>query len=83
MVHFLKIEDNYLERLVSGEKKAEIRVNDRDYQLADVLKFYNPKNKGVGDPNFYLFFRVTHIHSGLGMKDSYVVLSIEKVSEPQ
>jgi len=79
MIHELKIQRNYLERLVSGKKKAELRYNDRDYQLGDQLKFYN-QLKGLntpGDDDFYLWYTITHIHSGLGLADGYVMLSIE------
>jgi ASC-1-like (ASCH) protein len=69
MVHSLKIEDKYLERLVSGEKKAEIRYNDRDYQVGDILIFQGNEK-----------FRITHIHSGLYMEDGYVVLSLERLT---
>lgn len=70
MIHDLKIDPVYLENLKSGIKKSEIRYNDRDYQLGDILEFWdNEENKDI-------FFEITHIHSGLGMKDGYVVLSI-------
>lgn len=83
MIHYLKIERNYLERLVSGEKKAEIRINDRDYQLGDILKFLNPADVGVGHEDFYLYFRITHIHSGLGLERYYVALSVERCKEEE
>ena len=72
MKHYLKIELNYLENLLSGKKKAEIRFNDRDYQVGDTLLFptdYAGK---------YHEFEITHIHSGLGLQEGYVVLSIIK-----
>jgi ASC-1-like (ASCH) protein len=78
MEHNLKIEDAHLQRLLTGEKKAEIRLNDRDFQLGDVLKFKEYKY----DTNILVYhtFRITHIHSGLGMAFNYVVLSVEKIS---
>lgn len=65
--HLLKIEKVYLDNLLSGKKKSEIRYNDRDYQVGDILRFITDE------------FVITHIHSGLGMQDGYVVLSVEKV----
>lgn len=80
MIHRLKIEDTYLKRLTSGVKKSEIRFNDRDYQLGDVLEFYNrPAEPLVGDPYFYVKFKITHIHSAFGMDEGYVCLSVERV----
>ena len=71
LIHDLKIKKEYLVRLISGDKKHEIRNNDRDYQLHDVLRF---EDKGK---NFD--FRITHIHSGLGLKEGYVVLSVKQI----
>lgn len=76
MQHDLKIEKQYLENLVSGKKRCEIRFNDRDYQVGDVLHFKEYFFDGnVIDRNF----KVTHIHSGLGMADGFVVLSVKRV----
>ena len=73
MLHELKIKENYLTNLVHGKKKSEIRVNDRDYQVGDVLQFI--KYKGLDPPKYY-YFKITHIHSGLGMEKNYVCLSL-------
>jgi len=73
MIHKLKIEANYFKNLLSGIKKVEIRLNDRDYQRGDILQF-----------DVYLdgrwverTFEITHIHSGLGMEGNYVALSVQ------
>ncbi len=80
MEHELKIERNYLFHLVDGTKKSEIRFNDRDYQVGDTLKFHNIlKSLPNGDPNFWLIFKITHIHTWLGLKDGYVCLSVEQI----
>ncbi len=71
ITHKLKIGENYLENLKDGRKKAEVRLNDRDYQVGDWLEFVDGAGKAE--------FRITHIHSGLGLQDGYVILSIERV----
>ena len=71
ITHKLKIEENYLKNLISGRKKAEIRNNDRDYQVGDVLIFTD--SLGVD-----YCFKITHIHSGLGLQEGYVCLSVER-----
>jgi len=76
MVHNLKIKQEYLDNLLSGRKKVEIRVNDRDYQKGDTLKFPNSSN-----PINSHLFEITHIHSGLGMQDSYVALSVKMMDD--
>lgn len=68
MIHELKIKDEYLDNLISGRKKFEIRYNDRDYQLDDLLMF---KRSGVQYP-----FGITHIHSGLGLENGYIIMSV-------
>ena len=70
--HSLKIDPDYFRNLMSGVKKAEVRINDRDYQLGDILEFYNHETE-----QGYVYFKITHIHSGLGMEGHYVVLSVE------
>lgn len=70
MIHKLKIEKNYLQRLIDGKKKAEVRYNDRDYQFGDVLEFDD-----------FLHFEITHIHSGLGLKEGYVMLSVKQINK--
>ena len=76
MIHDLKIEYNYLDNLLSGKKRAEIRYNDRDYQKGDLLRFKDYRqNDGV---KIHLF-EILHVHSGLGLKEGYVVLSIRNI----
>jgi len=82
MIHKLKIKPEYLQRLVDGTKKAEIRINDRDYQVGDILEFFNIlRNVCVGDPDFYLKFKITHIHSSFGLEKNYACLSVEIVKK--
>ena len=71
MIHDLKIQRMYLDRILTGEKKFEIRLNDRDYQVGDLLRL-NPINT---ECTYY--FNITYIHAGLGMAEGYVVLGIE------
>lgn len=73
MEHVLKIGDERLKNLVSGIKKVEVRLNDRDYQRHDILIFK--------DRNDVYAFQITHIHSGLGMQENYVALSVTKFGE--
>lgn len=68
--HRLKIEQPYLDEILAGRKKSEIRFNDRDYQRGDLLELFV-----LGSSDKYCF-EITHIHSGLGMQEGYVVLSI-------
>lgn len=37
MIHALKIKSEYFEAVISGEKLFEVRVNDRNYKVGDLL----------------------------------------------
>ena len=77
MIHDLRIESNYLKNLISGVKRCEIRLNDRDYQKGDLLRFKDYEPETVRE---YLF-EISHIHSGLGLERNYVVLSVVMIGE--
>lgn len=77
MIHRIKIEKHYYERLVNCEKKAEIRKNDRDYQVGDTLKFIlYDKDSHQWEEAEHFQAKITHIHGGLGMEEGYVALSV-------
>ena len=82
--HLLKIDLEYLERLRSGEKKAEIRMNNRDFQAGDEIHFQilNQKWKTEGDPRYLIQlddFQITHVlHFKEGLRKNFVMLSIKK-----
>jgi hypothetical protein len=38
-VHKLKVQQQYFEALFDGTKTCEVRYNDRDYQVGDLLVF--------------------------------------------
>ena len=67
MVHDLKIEDNYLENLISGKKKMEIRFNDRDYQRGDLLRF---KRYHYANPVKEYLFEVFRRRENTSAKDN-------------
>lgn len=75
MKHKLKIKPQYLDNLVSGKKKSEVIFNDRDYQTGDILIFLGSHTLDFSE----FHYRITHVHSGLGLKENFVVLSLENV----
>ena len=77
MTHRIKITDERYENISRGLKKAEIRYNDRDYQKDDVLQFMD--EDGLNERTDALY-KVSHIHSGLGLAEGYVCLSITHLS---
>ena len=66
-IHDLKIDAPHLIALMSGKKKAEIRKNDRFYQVGDTLNFFEYDVKST----------ITHITDfPEGLRDEYVCLSV-------
>ena len=78
MTHTLRIDYEYLKNLLDGRKKVEIRFNDHDYQIGDILRFYDKDSSFLDLPK-YVNFKITHIHSGLGMEKGYIALSVVEV----
>ena len=78
--HHLKIWPEYYKEVVEGRKKAEVRVNDRNFQVGDilVLQEYNPvRDYYTGN---IVTVNVTHIlplKKILSLEANIVVLSIE------
>jgi hypothetical protein len=81
-VHKIKLLEDYCDAVLSGEKTFEVRKNDRGYQKGDHISFIPV------DRNYRQFFHrvceneyaITYVHSGLGLKNGYVVLGIEALS---
>lgn len=45
MIHYLKIQDKYFKDIKSGIKTFEIRKNNRNYNIDDILVLENLKTK--------------------------------------
>ncbi len=77
-IHELKCHTEYFMKVVTSQKKFEIRKNDRNFEVGDVLhlKNYDPKNET------YLFghclAEVDYIFEGqgFGVTSGYCVMSI-------
>jgi hypothetical protein len=84
MLHLLKINSRHLARILKGQKLFEIRFNDRDYQVGDAIHFHvlddNPDYMH-GKFNPHCDWRINYVHSGLGMQEGYVALSIVPYKE--
>ena len=80
--HDLKLDVTYWDAVTTGLKTFEVRMNDRDYHVGDVLRLH------AWEAGSYAFvptpvaaFKVTYIHEGLGMAPGYVVLGIVRWKE--
>ena len=84
-LHVLKIEQRWYNAVMHEEKKAEFRINDRDYQVGDLIHFTDTNGEEY-EESFNLFI-ITHILPVREVKigesnklEDYVVLSITTFS---
>lgn len=78
MVHELKIVPNYFEKVVSKEKSFEVRYNDRDFKVGDILKLMEYVDGSYTGQSIYV--KVTYILREFeGLQPNFVVLSIELI----
>ena len=83
MIHYLKIKRCYADAIIEGRKNFEVRLNDRGYNAGDIIYFNHVcGNDGEDCPAHDIMnrpFKITYIHSGLGVEPNYVVFGIKEV----
>lgn len=81
--HYLKTLSPFYERVISGQKKFEVRKDDRDYQVGDYLFLQNFDGKDfTGDEAVYTISY--KLPGGIfGIKKGFCVLGIEEHFEKQ
>jgi len=83
MLHHLKLNDNFADAVLSGEKNFEIRQNDRGFQKGDQVDFtvVNRIGMAIDHPLNDRVFDITYVLNGWGLKDNYCVFGIRKAWE--
>lgn len=79
MVHYLKIKPEYYRDVQSGLKKFELRKNDRDFQVGDILMLIKLDDNG-NETDQVTRVKVTYILKDCpqyGLKDGYAILGID------
>lgn len=78
MVHYLKIKPEYYKDVECGLKTFELRKNDRDFQVGDILMLIKLDGEG-NETDQVTRVRVTYILKDCpqyGLKDGYAILGI-------
>ena len=89
-LHELKILHEYLVDITIGTKTFELRKNDRDYQVGDLIRFiditvgYTNNDKCVCEPNIdeNTLYRITYVLKDVekyGLDKDYCILAIKKL----
>lgn len=76
--HKLKTWPEYFSAIAQGQKSFELRFNDRNFQLGDILelKEWHPSQKKYTGRT--MLKRVTYILEGFkGIESDYVIMSIK------
>lgn len=75
MIHELKLETSYFDAVLTGRKTFEIRFNDRDYKVDDILVLNEWDRLSEAFTGREVMKRVTYL-TNYAQKDGYVVMSI-------
>lgn len=76
MTHYMKLAPEPFEKILSGLKTVELRLNDEKRQkirVGDIIVFYN-----VQQPDQSLAAKVTNLHNFATFADLYLNLPLEK-----
>lgn len=76
-MHLLKINQKYYEDVMKGDKRAELRKNDRDFKVGDLIHFTKVNGEEY-EPHINMFI-ITHIlpvRDLIPDSEDYVMLSI-------
>ena len=80
-IHALKIKSPWFTRVQAGQKHAEVRLHDRDYQAGDLLRLREVDQHGNTHTGTNpITARITHVLPAShceGLKPGYCLLSIE------
>ena len=85
-LHELKIKHEYLVEVARGVKTFELRKNDRDYQVGDLIRFIDIKQDSKGDCDIYIdeddLYKITYVLKDVpqyGLDKDYCILAMKKL----
>ena len=82
-LHFIKLDEKYIDAVETGIKTFELRKNDRNYKVNDIIIFIDKNNKIIFNDAFY---RITYILKDVpkyGLKRGFCILGIVKEKEDE
>lgn len=81
--HEIKLNIEFCDAVLNGEKKFEVRYNDRGYNTGDLIKFIPYDDNHIFSPCTHeiskRLYQITYILNGWGLKNGYVAFAIEEV----
>lgn len=85
-LHHIRLQENFADSVLCGEKSFELRRNDRGYQKGDLIEFEVVNSVGVPVEDHELNsrrYKITYVLSGWGMQDGFVALAIREVKNDE
>lgn len=80
-IHQLKIAPKYFNAVVSEQKKAELRKDDRGYKVGDVLSLCEWKHGAyTGREWAAVITHILHVGEVMGVSEKWVMLSISSLN---
>ena len=82
MTHRIKLQKEFADAVLSGDKCFEIRKNDRGYQKGDNVKFNVMDGFfEINHPLDEVMYEITYVINGWGLENGFVVFGIREVKE--
>ena len=86
-LHELNIKHEYLVDIVMGRKTFELRKNDRDYQVGDLIRFIDIKQSDSDGCDYVYIdkdtlYKITYVLKDVpqyGLDKDYCILAIKKL----
>lgn len=82
-VHILKINEDYADSVLFGDKNFEVRINDRGFQKGDVVQFTPISRENGLKIKHALWlkeYEITYVlGSFVGLADGYVAFGIKEI----
>ncbi len=78
-IYELKLYPQYYKAIFSGEKTFELRKNDKDYQVGDILKIR--EWDGENFTGHSMMVRISYVQKGngkYGLSEGFCVLGLKK-----
>lgn len=79
MNHELKIKPEYYEKVINGTKKFELRRNDRDFKVGDIIRLREYLLKTSEYTGRYCYVEIITIWESLdGLLQDYCIMEIRQ-----
>ncbi len=81
--HRIKLQKEFADAVMSGEKTFEIRMNDRGYQKGDLIRFQVVDGyiSNISHPLNEKTYEITYVLSGWGLSEGYVAFAIKEKTD--